>query len=194
MTVGLFRVTPSQCVMLFGLATDREQFFADQSRQDRDFSRRFRGVWLRYQREVAAVVGATEPVLRSLGVSVEHRSTLHDLSRACERYRVVLLFSHWASGAVEFHDGLHPWERVAAAIPQDFDGVIDLCVCHPLPLAYALRRRHTCLVRYSPVTATPAFWLYMYVAIFRELAVNGGSYVGAVEAVFNQIQQKFGED
>lgn len=43
----------------------------------------------------------------------------------------------------------------------------------------------TCLVRYTTVTATPAFWLYLYVAIFKELKDNGGKYIRALETIFD---------
>jgi hypothetical protein len=43
--------------------------------------------------------------------------------------------------AVEFANGLVPLERVVAAVPEAFDGVLDLTVCNSALLAEEVRRR-----------------------------------------------------
>jgi hypothetical protein len=43
--------------------------------------------------------------------------------------------------AVEFADGLLPLEQVVAAVPETFDGVLDLTVCNSTLLAEEIRRR-----------------------------------------------------
>jgi hypothetical protein len=181
----MIRVRPEECTILFGIATSREEFFADQAREDRDFSRQFEGIWPRYDREFAGVLRELEPAMMKKGAAMRHGATLADFSAAFASFRVVTLFSHWLEGAVEFADGMKPWRSILEAVPETWNGVLDLCVCHPLDLASALRRERMCLVRYTSVSATPAYWLYFYVALFAEMPRRDFAYIPALDAVLD---------
>jgi hypothetical protein len=187
----MIHVVPRDCVLLFGIATTKAEFFEDQGRSDRDFSRRFESMWLRYEREFVGVLRNVAPRLRSFAVAIKYAARLSDFEAAFDTFQVVTLFSHWDEDSVEFADGMKDWPLVLDAVPREFAGIVDLCVCHPGQLAAALRReRREALVRYTDTTATPAFWLYFYVALYSELKRNGGDYIQALESVLKAFKAK----
>ena len=84
---------------------------------------------------------AVAPGSDSHGAAVETRRqyALWEARRALEP---VLGAAVRAGGpAVEFSDGSVPIERVVTAVPEEFDGVLDLTVCNSTLLAEEVRRR-----------------------------------------------------
>jgi hypothetical protein len=113
------------------------------------------------------------------------------------KYKVIILFSHWTENvierdkdksiiydAVEFPDGFITIPKIIEQIPSHLTGVIDLCVCHPKPLVTALRLHcPNCLVKYIDKPATPAYWMYFYLALFRYLKSNPSNYSVALDKI-----------
>lgn len=87
-----------------------------------------------------------------------------------KRFDVVILFAHWGKSSVEFHDGFASIPAIVEKIPTDFDGIIDLCTCHPELLTIALRQeRPKCLVKFVNNEVIPYQWLHLYLALFTHL-------------------------
>jgi hypothetical protein len=126
-----------------------------------------------------------EPSLRKSGVTVVHDTALGDVTELVKRgLAVVILFSHWQTSAVEFSSGLVDSNSVVAAIPPDFAGIIDLCVCHPNALVHELElQRPRCLVKYLPREAAAHLWIYFYRTLFGLLGSRQLTYLTAVEEV-----------
>lgn len=124
------------------------------------------------------------PIITALGARIIHELTLSEFGNlfANKNIDVVILFSHWNENTVEFYDGLYEVSVIVQKVPPEFGGIIDLCVCHPERLAIELRQeRPRCLTRYANNIATPSFWLYFYLALFRFLSDCNLTYLSALE-------------
>src|SRR5262249_45343759 len=99
-------------------------------------------------------------------------------------FDVIILFSHWKGDAVELFDSFADPRAFLEQVPDEFSGLLDLCICHPDKLAETLNRhRQNCLVKRITTTATPCFWLYFYWALFRQLKDDDLTYLAALEKV-----------
>lgn len=177
MSDGISReiVKPRQCAMGFGIPTTWDAFAeVIDTPCNREFIPvHYRSNWNRYYHDVASHFDDVLPELAALGVTICHKLTRGMLStllgaRDC---RVLILFTHFNTSAVEFFDGLTGIGDFVDLIPCQFDGILDLCVCHPESLVKRLtKERPRCLKRYSPKRATPVIWIYFYQALFLSLA------------------------
>jgi hypothetical protein len=80
--------------------------------------------------------------LKRLGCSV-CQCSLDNLSAMFNGAKAVTLIAHWdQQDRIELFDGLHDWQSLVAVIPKDYGGIIDLCVCHPLPMVRYLDVYH----------------------------------------------------
>ena len=112
-----------------------------------------------------------------------------DFAECFPSKRVVILFSHWIDDSVEFDDGLHGLDAIVSQVPVEFDGVVDLCVCHPCALVMRLRReRPECLVKRTRSKARVSFWLQFYQILFRVLAAGDLAYSDAVAVTLHQLK------
>ena len=97
-------------------------------------------------------------------------------------FDVVILFAHWCGDAVELFGGFADPDTFLQRVPNEFSGLIDLCVCHPPELVRALRSsRPNCLIKFITKEATPGFWLYFYLALFKHLQDDNDTYLGGLE-------------
>ena len=182
-------VKPKDCVIGFGIPTNEAAFIRSLANPRSDFARRFFGGWPHYRAALTLDLDDVLPLLASWSVSIVHELTLDSFRAACERSMVVTIFSHWSRSCVEFSDGLHSFKEVAEAVPLDFVGVIDLCVCHPQPSVDLIAaRRQTCLVRYIPVEASGPYWLYFYRTFFAYLRAHDEPYLNCLEAVISAFR------
>ena len=141
---------PNDCALLVAVPLQRSEFLADlaagtdflahfvAAQQSRDIDI----LWATYDAS-AGVAAASVERARRRGVKVLRRAALADFTRCLNEFQVVTLVAHWRVGglAVEFADGLAPVDRVVAAVPQTFDGVLDLTICNARVLAQEIRRR-----------------------------------------------------
>ncbi len=186
------------CIFAFGIPTSRTAFFADQKRDDKDYARQFDGVWYRYYHTVIRAVQRVEPYFTGWGVKVVHNLELHDFGNLLrlEDVSVITLVTHWKEfkedqnreDEIEFSDGLASVSEVIAEIPRSYTGIIDLCICHPNQLTNRLKReRSIAVVRSSPGKATLYYWLYFYLALFKQMHNKNVSYMQAFEDVFTKF-------
>ena len=118
-------------------------------------------------------------------VVVIERATLVAVSAACNaRTPVVIVVSHWAGGTVELYDQMHPMDTIVQAIPDDYDGFVDLLICIPRPLALALRdSKPDCLIRYAEAKVRPRLWFPYFEALFHRLSAGDVSYLDSSREV-----------
>lgn len=186
-------IKPEQCVVGFGIPTSREGFLrAQASPANRDFVVNNCSDLRDYEREVLNYTDEMIPVLKGLGATVLPDLTLPGFGQLLKKNPpVVILFAHWRTDSVEFNDGLARIEDVIKAVPPDYDGIIDLCVCHPKELALGLRRvRRECVVKFPEDAATPALWLFFYEVLLTKLRDAEMTYLAAVESTISNFQRE----
>ncbi len=106
-------------------------------------------------------------LLRSLvrAGCVVSRCGLNEFPCMFKRAKAVTLIAHWdVHGCVELTDGLHNWRDLANSIPEEYTGVLDLCVCHPDEMVRYLRGRfRDKLIKYKPQKPSGiVIWLGIY--------------------------------
>lgn len=190
--IGRKIIKPINCVLAFGIPTSREGFVEWEGRPEKDFVQGFLGGWPQYDHLVVSIFNSIEPVLREWKVTVIQDLTVAGLgSLFRNRFDVIILFSHWKGDAVELFDGFVDPCGFLKQVPEEFSGLIDLCVCHPCALTLALRRyRNKCLVKDITTKATPGFWLYFYLALFKLLKDEDLTYLAALERVVDMFIKK----
>jgi hypothetical protein len=139
-------IRPDECVIVFGIPTSKASFVRHLAERNRhDFVPNVCPAWPAYERMVEHF-DLVVPRIRLFEVDLRQDARLSHFAEAFVNRRVVILSSHWINDQVEFDDGLYGIDAVASAVPETFDGVIDLCVCHPDALVMRLRRdRPGCL-------------------------------------------------
>jgi hypothetical protein len=191
MTGHLRAVSPERCVVALAIPVSERRFrehLADIARHD--FVRTTCPDWARYE---AFARHIREFVRRfaARGVPVVENATLQQFESCFATSQVVILFAHWAAQAVEFDDGLAPVRRVVSAVPVSFDGVLDLCVCHPTALVVRLRRdRPNCLIKRTRGETSLLFWLQVYDVLFGLLRTEPMPYSTALERVLLEFLRK----
>src|SRR5688572_16099213 len=136
---GATVVSPRDCALAFGIPTCRAGFEGRLKYGTCDYIRpdRFSG-WSEYEMRFVRFLTELEPGLREIGVTVAQDVTASSFAELFDRHRAVVLFSHWNDedpdfplGAVELNEGPVAIDTIVNAVPEDFDGFLDLCVCHP---------------------------------------------------------------
>jgi hypothetical protein len=137
------------------------------------------------------VVGA--PVVsddsRGAALATRHQYALWQARRELEP----LLGSAIRSGgpAVEFVDGLASVDRVVSAVPQSFEGVLDLTVCNSTLLAEEIRRRRRGgLIIANAFPATLDIRMEFYNAVVDVMQRRQVSYQDAVFAVRQKVRRQ----
>lgn len=177
-------IKPANCALGFGIPTLKPDFHSDLNKENKDFAKHYGGKWRKYYHQFISILHEVEPILLNMGITIEYNMTLADYRELLRQKEVVILFSHWHKDKVEFHDGLKDISEIVQTIPISFDGIIDLCICHPTQLSFLIRKkRPNCLVRYIPNKATPAFWLHFYLVLFKHLQKTDNTYLTALEEV-----------
>lgn len=190
-------VKPFDCLIGFGIPTSGKGFRRAQATPaNRDFVVNSFPDERDYHRQVISYVEELVPVITHLGASVARDLTLNDFAALFRKQKkkasVIILFAHGTDGSIEFADRLASAEEVIAAVPPAFDGIIDLCVCHSTELALTLRQaRQYCIIKYTETVATPAFWLYFYIAVLKRLQEHETNYLDAVDDTMEALQSQF---
>jgi hypothetical protein len=206
---------PKECVIAFALPTTEQGFGWSAQQEHSDYVHRFAAGWDQY-RGVCEDLRHCINQCTKVGVQIVEQVTFeqwHPLF--CNR--VVALFAHWitgtrtagglelaqhseSNGLVELWDCRASVSDLVEAIPEGFDGVLDLSVCHPSTLVDKIKRcRRNCTVRYFPNEVLPSVWAEMYVAVFKYLGqFREGSGGGNSKSegdycdVLEQVAREFG--
>jgi hypothetical protein len=189
---------PSDCTLAFGVPTSVGAFERlARSPGRRGFASLERFTAEEYGWSVADCYGREAPPMVALGARLENDVTREDFERLLrdQSRPVVVLFAHWEDdqpdrpGGVEFADGLAPLDDVIAAVPESYDGVLDLCVCHPCKLVPRLRQQRPTLgpIRFAESQLTFALWLRLYRVLLHLLAEREITYFDALEETFSGV-------
>jgi hypothetical protein len=187
-------IKPCDCVVAFGIPTSLEGFRrARENPANRDFVINRCPDARDYQRQIISYTDKLLPVMTALGASVVRDLTLDGFKTLFSQDPpVIILFAHWDADSIEFADGLASIEDVINAVPIEYGGIIDLCVCHPKKLALELRRlRKNCVVKFAEGRTTASFWLYFYVVLFKKLLSSRMTYLNAVSDTIVNFQDNF---
>ncbi len=191
-------IKPEHCVLAFGIPLLRDDFLKDLSNPNKNFARKFHGVWEKYYEEIVCDFEMIKPRLSELGLALCPELTFEKFgSLFHEGFDVIILFSHWEYDAIEFYDGFVNYKDIVEKVPESFDRVLDLTVCHPEQLVVALRReRPRCLIRSKTEKRKliPHYWLFFFLALFTHLKSCDLNYLQAVEDVIAGFRKKFGRD
>ena len=189
-------IKPSNCVFAFGIPTTKDDFYHDywNSSNGKDFISGSQITWNKYNYEIVSFIEDFEKTVKAIGLNIKHQLTLQEfgsLFLLTDIYAIVL-FSHWKDDQVEFFDGLKSIDSILEVIPNNYYGVIDLSVCHPVNLALAIRKEKGIdnIIRYSLKASTPAYWLSFYKGFFRLLYEEDLNYLTAFETTINFFIEK----
>lgn len=180
----------------FGIPLSKDDFLEDLKHPNKNFARKFHGVWERYFEEIVGDFEMIRPRLTELSVTLCPELTFEKFGLLFqEGFDVIILFSHWEGDAIEFYDGFVDYKDIVEKIPESFDGVLDLTVCHPDRLVVALRGdRARCLIRSikEKKKLIPHYWLFFFLALFTHLKYCDLTYLQAVEDVVAGFRKKIG--
>jgi hypothetical protein len=175
---------PKPYCIAFGIPTTRREFFRSLSAPESDYAKRWLGGWVQYRAQFVTDLDTVAPDLERAGVDLVRDLRLKQLPALFLNRRVVVLFSHWAGDKVEFSDGMAGVERILPEIPLTYDGVFDLCVCHPIALVEKLlARRPLYFVKHVSHEAAPHYWLYFYRDMFACMEIRNADYLEAFEVI-----------
>ena len=185
-------IKPENCVMAFGIPITKEDFLKDLKNPYKDFARRFKGGWTQYYHQIVSNSDTILPEIRKYGAEIQ--TIASDRFRNIfkeNKYDIIILFSHWQKDTIELYDKAVGITEIVQLIPYEFNGIIDLCVCHPEKLTIALRKeRPNCLIRYAQNKATPFIWLYFYLFLFKQLQAKDVNYLEALELTIQKFLNK----
>src|SRR5437764_15417716 len=131
MSASTQKLKPSDCVLAFGIPTCEDEFGEAREDSKRDFVKN--QIWEKYDFQFVSHLRKIEPRFVKLGLKIVHKLTLQDFGKLFRdsSNKVVILFSHWTDNTVEFFDGMATEDEIVSAIPREFDGIVDLTICHP---------------------------------------------------------------
>lgn len=185
-------ITPDRWSFVFGIPlSDAEYSLRKTSNIANSFVNRFRS-FPQYQNLIIDIYQATlDKTIRDhqLNIPIIRRARLEDFhDQFIEKDRIIVLFSHWEKDQIEFSDGMHPYQAVAAAIPDDYHGIIDLCVCHPHGLPEVIKARSpNCFVRYTSTRSTVGYWLLYYTIFLKILVDTPCTYADAISRTIHLL-------
>jgi hypothetical protein len=194
LTRGEGHAAPNECVLLLGIPVTAPVYWrAVQGSRLSPFVTKLCPAWAKYRLEILQPAGRILPRLLDLGVRVIEEASLADLRAATTdaSVKVVIVFSHWEQTGVELADGLMNDAAVVKAVASEFDGLVDLCVCHPESLVLSLKaERPAALVKFTGQPTRPAAWLLLYELLFEQLACTPQLYAQALEESIGMLREK----
>ncbi len=174
-----------RCRLLFGVPLDLQGFRRDLENPGKDFVRNCGPVWPQYRWSVVDPAAKLIAAARAAGAAVVVDATLADLAVAFRGPTdLLILVAHWLPGRIELADAIHDIADIIAAVPEGFDGAVDLCVCQSEDLAIGLRHhRPNSVVRFADVDAVPRLWFGYLRALLARLQARDATYMQAATEV-----------
>ena len=186
-------VLPAHCTVVIGLPCTRPGFEHSVRTSDNAYARQYPGGWDQYCVQWLTPMNQFARAAQSLGVKLVPEASAATLKASFHRpdLAVLVLLSHWSAHAVEMAGGFASVADLVDMVPDRFDGVLDLCICHPDGLAAALvREKPACLVRFKPRKVSPLWWLPYFEGLFRMLASGKFTYVQAYELINLELAER----
>jgi len=179
-------ILPKDCVIGFGVPTTADEF-ADASQSARsDYVKSWYGGLPQFRRTLLGDIERFIRFAKLFELPIVPALTLKKFTMLLAgQFVVVVLFSHFDDDHVEFQDGFFCSQQVLEAVPAAFEGILDLCVCHPFSLVKKLDAERPCLVKWTEKRAAPAYWLMIYEALFTALCTHRLTYLEALDEIMN---------
>lgn len=181
------------CVFALGVPTTKAGFHACAKQKPGSIAAGGEFGWKNYENQVVQPLARMEKTYNRFHVDVKRDLTLNEFGDLFDesRYSVVVLFTHWGRDVVEFADGMASIADTAERVPEDFAGILDLCVCHPTALVDRLQKRcpNTVIKFLDGIPAaatgrmTAEYWLNFYALLFEAMRQDRLSYLRALEKV-----------
>lgn len=176
-------MTPNGWRFLVGLPTTIDEWKTCKLNPSKfDYFRGAEGSEKRFEQVYGRPVRDSLCLLKKLGCAVS-RCSLNKLGDSITGAEVITLIGHWNKhDHLELADGLHDWRIVVNAIPEDYSGVIDLCVCHPEPMVrYLDVHRKKALVKYKSLEPSQiVLWLGIYGVMAAQMKEHPLSFTDAL--------------
>lgn len=187
-------IKPQDCVVAICIPVTFEAYTSAQIYpENRDFVPNCFGSWLEYRYHIINSTSKVLPEIEKLGVSVIKDVTISNFADLLTKnaYSIVMLIAHWKDDAIEFADGLENISEIVNIVPPSFEGILDLCICHPTNLAMKLREvRPNCRVRFTNAKSTLTLWLYYFLALFKKLELEEITYPAAHEFINREFKKR----
>jgi len=186
------------CVLAFGIPISREEFLDALAMPSsrKSYANSFDGGWNSYRSSRFLVTfNRLKPEFKRLKVNLLPNLTLDKFGELLrnDRYSVITIFSHWDDDQLEFGGGFAEIPEIIARVPVDYDGVIDLSVCHPIPLVEGLisRPHRKYQVRSNFEKASPRIWLHFYHLLYANLLLQDLTFAEAFEKTVEEFREQF---
>lgn len=179
----------TDCMIGFAIPLNQEEFFDQFNAIDKDFVRNCCSSWAKYKVEIADILQEMFSQFNALGVVTITHLTLEKLTPCFQQGKKhFTLVAHWYNDTIEFFDRMVSCDEFVNAIPESFDGIIDLCVCTPEPLAALIKaKRPDCSVRYNETKTSITHWIHYYLILFRYISINNVTYNQAFENITKEL-------
>nr|VFK32297.1 MAG: hypothetical protein BECKMB1821G_GA0114241_11075 [Candidatus Kentron sp. MB]VFK35281.1 MAG: hypothetical protein BECKMB1821I_GA0114274_11095 [Candidatus Kentron sp. MB]VFK77180.1 MAG: hypothetical protein BECKMB1821H_GA0114242_11075 [Candidatus Kentron sp. MB] len=188
----------NKCILAYGIPTTEDAFHRNHEHENKRYAQGFckTGGWNRYRATVINPIQKIEPYLLKWGVRVIHDLTLDQFGGMFEDkdLSALVLVSHWLDhddkeSQIEFSDRFASVSWIIDRVPNEFEGVLDLCACHPDKLAKRLNqdRPKTIVVSTKNSELTLSFWIYFYLTLFKQMHNEKISYLQAWEDVMKEL-------
>lgn len=193
-------ITPKNIVVANCLPLTKQAFLVQRaaSIEKHEYAKSYYN-WDIYYQTIGNYLASTLDKFEKLGVRVVHELTNSQWGKVFnEGSLAVLLIAHWQEShsehrsCVEFSDGFLGIEEIANQIPLSRQIILDLCVCHPIPLVDLIEEiRPNVRIVYKEIEVDPHLWLLIYLTAFYELAFKSMDYATALErSIANLIYTK----
>ena len=177
---------PKDMIVAFAIPTTRQEFIDGQSRNDKQFAKRYRNSWERYCRQVIKPLDILVETIEHCGCNKIDHLTLGEFGRlcSCEQYKVIIVFAHGTEKSAEFADGMASIPDIVKQIPPDLEVFLHFAACNSASLATEIKR-HTpnCRITFHSKRIDPAFWIIFYNALIEYLYCNNSTYPDAFDLV-----------
>ena len=188
--ISKYLIKTEECAVGFGIPTSHAEFSVALRDGTSDFVVSHCPVWEKYRYYVVEDIESVLYDLVAWGVGVKRPLEKSGIRELFEKYRVVILFSHWRNDFIDLIDGPIGVEEFIARIPDDFGGILDLALCHPQALVKGVRTaRPACLVKFTQQQATPAYWIQLYRVLFALVKGGGVTYLDALEMAIAGLRE-----
>jgi len=182
-------VSLHDCTLLSCLPLSQDKFVS--LRRTSEYCSRFIG-WSQYQLMLNIDRRLTQlERLSSGGLRGTEAATFADFRAAIQdRPPICALLGHCRNqDEIEFADGFKSLTEVVAAIPEDFDGVLDLSVCRPRDFVrLAKKRASSAVFRTAWTELDGGEWLFFYVTMFVNIG-RMGCYGVALLQTMNEFSE-----
>jgi hypothetical protein len=187
-------ILPENCVFAFCLPLNSAAFRSTAINAE-SYAHQYGGGWAQYNALFVRDAQSSLKAYELLGVEVRTEvtcSVFRDLLLT-KRWKIVLLFSHWHDGNVEFADRFWNYDELTDRVPSDSNCILDLCVCHPTELVRKLAaERKNLRLCWTDRRRTPFIWFSFYDSMFRLLSKGSYSYFEAFRTTATAYVEVFG--